>query len=117
MHIHQKHAVSACLLALLLFVRVCCYLSGVARCVCFHVQVSISDVVFSGDEAGKVCNCLREAGRLFVLVKVLAVVSRLSQHAASYNLTDTLAVWRMELVEQGLAWRSGADGLITVIRN
>ena len=79
-------------------------------------KVSVSDVVFNGDEAGRVCNCLRDADQLFVLVKMLAVVSWLSQHAASCFLTDTLEVWRIEAISQSLAWRLEADGLFTVIR-
>ena len=79
-------------------------------------QVSVSDVVFKGDEAGKVSSCMRQAGRLFVLVHLMHVVTQLSEHAASYHVTDTLEVWRMELVEQSLAWRLSADGLLTVIR-
>ena len=87
-----------------------------ARHVCFHVKVNVSDVVFCGDQAGKVCNCLRDDSNVFVLVKVLAVVTRLSQHAASYTGSDTLEVWRMDSIEQSRAWRNGADDSIIVIR-
>ena len=79
-------------------------------------EVSVGDIIFRADEAGKVCSCIREDGRLFALVKTLILVRPLSDHAASYRPCERVDVWRAEVVEQSLAWYPCADGLLTVLR-
>ena len=81
------------------------------------VEVSIGDIVFKAEEAGRVCSCVREGGgRLLVLVELLTMVVALSEHATFYKPTEIVSVWRIECVEQSLAWRPSADGLLTMLR-
>ena len=80
------------------------------------LKVSVGDIVFRADEAGKVCGCVRQDGQLFALVKPLTLVSQLSEHAGSYRPTEETKVWRIEALEQSLAWHLSADALLVVVR-
>ena len=83
-------------------------------CVALFLKVSVGDIVFQ--EAGRVCSCVRQEGRLLALVKLLTFVSHLSQHSGSYRPSDVVQVWRIESLEQSVACYPYADGLLTVIR-
>lgn len=85
-------------------------------CMVRLLKVSVGDIVFRADEAGRICSCVRQEGRLLALVKLLTFVSQLSEHAGSYRPSDLVQVWRIESLEQSLAWYSSADGLLTVVR-
>jgi hypothetical protein len=71
--------------------------------------VAINDVVFKGDQCGKVLAALQEEDRLFVIVKRLVIVGERLAHSKRYALADQNSVWPAEALSQATAWYSHAE--------
>ena len=78
--------------------------------------MSCGDVIFKGDEAGIVTACARDAGRLFAVVDMLILQAHVTSHASRFVCSEDVQVWRIESIEQCVAWKFSADNSVTVIR-
>lgn len=64
------------------------------------MHVSVDDLVFRGDDLGKVLACAKEHDMFYVLVRLLRCVGRTGSASARWHATRTIAVWPATSVEQ-----------------
>ena len=66
------------------------------------MQISVGDIVFCGDIAGRACACADELGTFLVIVAEFRCVHRLSGATATWRETGQLRIWRALELEQDL---------------
>ena len=78
-------------------------------------MVSTQDVVMRGLQAATVVACAVDEGELFFFVTPMTQVEEVTTFARKYRPTARLAVWQAAQVQQCLAWRVFADGLVLAV--
>jgi hypothetical protein len=77
--------------------------------------VTVDEVVLRGHEAGVVVACAREGVELFCFVAPMDKLAQVTEQAAKFRRTSTLAVWRAVDVQQCIAWKEDPDGAVLVL--
>jgi len=80
------------------------------------LRVKIDDYVFRGESLAIVRACCEDQAELFVLVDELPLVEKLSQHSGKWRLDGgARALWRMEDINESLAWQVFPDSSEVVV--
>ena len=77
--------------------------------------VTVDEVVLRGHEAGAVLACAREGVELFLFVAPMVKLAKVTEQAAKFRRTTTLAVWRAVDVQHCIAWKEDPDGAVLVL--
>ena len=77
--------------------------------------VTVDEVVLRGHEAGAVLACAREGLELFLFVAPMVKLAKVTEQAAKFRRTTTLAVWRAVDVQHCIAWKEDPDGAVLVL--
>jgi hypothetical protein len=77
--------------------------------------VTVDEVVLKGLEAGVVLACAREALELFCFVAPMVKLAQVTEQAAKFRRTTTLAIWRAADLQHCIAWKEDADGAVLVL--
>jgi hypothetical protein len=77
--------------------------------------VTVDEVVLRGLEAGVVLACACEGLELFCFVAPMAKLAQVTEQAAKFRRTATLAVWRAADLQHCIAWKEEADGVVLVL--
>jgi hypothetical protein len=77
--------------------------------------VTVDEVVLRGHEAGVVVACAREGVELFCFVAPMDKLAQVTEQAAKFRRTSTLAVWRAVDVQHCIAWKEDPDGAVLVL--
>jgi hypothetical protein len=77
--------------------------------------VTVDEVVLKGLEAGVVLACAREGLELFCFVAPMVKLVQVTEQAAKFRRTATLAIWRAADLQHCIAWKEDADGAVLVL--
>jgi hypothetical protein len=77
--------------------------------------VTVDEVVMRGHEAGVVVACAREGVELFCFVAPMVKLAQVTEQAAKFRRTTTLAVWRAADIQHCIAWKEDPDGAVLVL--
>lgn len=78
------------------------------------LAVSVGDVVFCGDSAGKVLACLAEDDTGFVIVEGWQPVRRQTAHSTAFMPTGLALVWPVDGVRLCMAWYHDDDKVVAL---
>ena len=87
-----------------------------ARCECYAAQISIDDFVVKDAIVGKVTACVLEDSTLHVVVDTMTRLRSVSAQSDVWVLDGGQEVWQAHHVQQVLAARAEADGIVVVLR-
>ena len=82
------------------------------------VEMSVNDIVFLNDAAGKVLACIQEGDEFSVIVELLSLHVVLTPHAFIGTWNPRRVVWDAKLVQVALAWRQSEQypGCLEIVR-
>jgi hypothetical protein len=88
----------------------------VANKIAIHsFTVTVDEVVLKGLQAGVVLACAREGVELFCVVAPMTKLAQVTEQAAKFRRTATLAIWRAADLQHCIAWKEDADGAVLVL--
>ncbi len=80
-----------------------------------NFTMTVDEVVVKGLEAGVVLACAREGLELFCFVAPMVKLAQVTEQAAKFRRTPTLAIWRAADLQHCIAWKEDADGAVLVL--
>ena len=80
-------------------------------------ECAVNDVVFLGESCAYVVACALESGKLYAIVDEMVLKRELTHHSGVWTTAGaSRKIWRLEDMCECVAWRSGGENEVEVVR-